>query len=37
MAASNLFAANGLFDGRPTQIRRSQEILYAGSTTEGQQ
>ena len=36
MAALNLFAANGLLDGRPTQIRRSQEILYAGSTTTGQ-
>lgn len=36
IAASNLFAANGLLDGRPTQIRRSQEILYAGSTTRGQ-
>ena len=37
MAALHLFAPNGLLGGSPTQIRRSQAILYAGSTTGGQQ
>jgi membrane-bound lytic murein transglycosylase B len=37
MAASHLFAPIGLLDGSPTQIRRSQAILYAGSTAGGQQ
>ena len=37
MEALHLFAPKNLLGGSPTQIRRSQEILYAGSTTGGQQ
>jgi len=37
IAASNLFAANGLLGGSPTQIRRSQAILYAQPTSGLQQ
>jgi soluble lytic murein transglycosylase-like protein len=37
MEASHLFAPTNLLGSTPTQIRRSQEILYAGSTTRGQQ
>jgi membrane-bound lytic murein transglycosylase D len=37
MAASNLFAPNGLLGGSPTQILRSQAILYAQPTSGLQQ
>jgi membrane-bound lytic murein transglycosylase B len=37
MAASNLFVANGLVRGSPTQILQSQAILYAQPTTGPQQ
>ncbi len=37
MAASNLFAPNGLLSGSPTQILRSQAILYAQPTSGFQQ
>jgi len=37
IAASNLFAANGLLNGSPTQILRSQAILYAQPTSGLQQ
>ncbi|MBZ5687385.1 MAG: lytic transglycosylase domain-containing protein [Acidobacteriia bacterium] len=37
MAASNLFAPNGLLGGSPTQILRSQAILYAQPTSGPQQ
>jgi len=37
MAASNLFVPNGLVGGSPTQILRSQAILYAQPTTGPQQ
>jgi membrane-bound lytic murein transglycosylase D len=37
MAASDLFAANGLLGGSPTQILRSQAILYAQPTSGLQQ
>jgi membrane-bound lytic murein transglycosylase D len=37
MAASNLFVPNGLLGGSPTQLLRSQAILYAQPTTGLQQ